>query len=213
MIVLGGLFRNDWDSPGPQAARAPEMMRWLFWEGCSGMIGTRLEHRLLDDDSCVITLQHTPRTPRWGQCTIAVFLVTSGCRNPSLPGQCAPTHGYHCLSVVVRESYQRCGNETDSSPATILANNCQGSHCTHLCLGTWRQNKSICWCKNVMSRSRLTVCHLRPHIVYKSRTENSRAHKISNRVPSLTCLLQFRSRVDPRKECESCGNARFRERK
>jgi hypothetical protein len=42
MIVLRWLFRNDWDSPGPQAPRAPEMMRLLFCEG-SGMNETRLE--------------------------------------------------------------------------------------------------------------------------------------------------------------------------
>jgi hypothetical protein len=41
------------------------------------MIGTRLEYRLRDDDGCIITLQHSPHTPNWGQCTTAIFLVTS----------------------------------------------------------------------------------------------------------------------------------------
>lgn len=41
------------------------------------MTGTRPEYRQRDDDSHIITLQHSTYTPHWGQYTTANFLVTS----------------------------------------------------------------------------------------------------------------------------------------
>jgi hypothetical protein len=49
----------------------------LLYEGSSEMFGTHLEYKLRDEDSHIITLQHTPRMPHWSHCTAAIFLVIS----------------------------------------------------------------------------------------------------------------------------------------
>jgi hypothetical protein len=76
-----------------------ELLHCNGYEGQSEMTRTWLEYRLVDDESCIITHQRIPHSPNWGQCAVAIFLVTTWwMQQTSLSGLYALTHG-HCCAV------------------------------------------------------------------------------------------------------------------